>query len=200
MRGAAAAFVAAAALVSGCGSFAAIPSAPSIGAGQSGSVGWPASPAPSERLATRDPDSPYRTTRDQFLLATKACLEDRGFSVDLDMAQGGFKFSLGDDSRAADAKSALKGCVAQVDPRRAEPPPRLSRDQLIAWYAYKRRIADCLAGAGVAIPDPPPEAVFIDTNGAWDPFGSVLDAGGVVAPGLQTRCQHVEGAPAFLGW
>lgn len=147
-----------------------------------------------------DPDSPYRTTRDAFLLATKACVEDLGFSVELDVRQGGFRFDLGDETRTAEADQALRECVGQVDSRRLQPPPRLTREDLVAWYAYKVRIASCLTAGGAVVPDPPPKSVFIDTNGEWDPFAAAAGAGRSVPADLQSGCEQVDGAPGFLGW
>lgn len=158
---------------------------------------WAGSSIPT---ASRDPDSPYLTTQEAFLLATAACVEDKGYPVEVDLRQAGFKFNLGDDARVPAAREALNACMRDIDPRRLEPPPKLTREQLVAWYQYKLRIVECLTAAGQVVPEPPPEAVFVDSEGEWDPFGSIVDSGQPLSPDLQAKCEQVDGAPAFLNW
>ncbi len=150
--------------------------------------------------ATRDPDSPYATTQVDFLLRTKACVEDRGYPVTLDLRQAGFEFALGDDTRAKEAGQALRDCMASIDPARLGPPPKLTEAQLVAWYAYRVHEAACLRAAGYAVEDAPPQRVFIDTNGDWDPFAWLAGKGMAVPLEAQISCEGVEGRPAFLGW
>ncbi len=118
----------------------------------------------------------------------------------LDLEEAGFSFSggSGEDARAANA--ALRDCIAQIDPARLQPPPALASEQLVSWYAYRVRQADCLRSAGYGVPDPPPQQVFADTAGAWDPFDALLRSGINVAPADFLRCQRLEGEPPFLSW
>lgn len=151
--------------------------------------------------ATRDPESPYQTTREEFLLRVKACIEEKGFPVTLDLADGGFLFPpLGTDDRVQLAKVAMKECMVTIDPSRLKPPPPVSEKQLRTWYGYRLRQVDCLREAGYPPPVAPPEQVFVDTEGDWDPFEALLDAGSPASQTDMSRCQHIEGGPNFLNW
>ncbi len=90
--------------------------------------------------------------------------------------------------------------MASIDPLRLAPPPKLTEAQLIAWYAYRVREAQCLRDAGYAVGDAPPQRVFIDTNGEWDPFAVLADAGTPAPQDAESTCEGVDGRPAFLGW
>lgn len=160
----------------------------------------PSPPALSTPAGILDPDSPYRTTQEEFLLRTKACVEEKGFPVELDLRQAGFKFSLGDDSRAAASRDALRTCIESIDPARLLPPPKLTETQLTAWYEYRVRQAACVRESGLSLPDPPPLQVFIDTNGEWDPYGVLVGAGNPAPRDVEVTCEAVESRPAFLGW
>lgn len=169
--------------------------------GPSPSVGPHSSELSASPAATRDPTSPYGTTREEFLLATKACVEAKGFPVTLDVADGRFSFSLGSDERARQAKVALSDCEAEVDPARSEPAPALTDTQLRAWYAYRLLQVKCLRDAGYPPPEAPPEQVFVDTAGKWDPFEALIQAGTMPSQADMLRCQQLtEGRPNFLTW
>lgn len=150
--------------------------------------------------ATRDPDSPYQTTREEFLLRVKACIEEKGFPVTLDLADGGFKFSLGTDDRVQQAKVAMRECIDTIDPSRLKPPPPVSEKELRAWYGYRLRQVDCLGDAGYPPLVAPPEQVFVDSKGDWDPFQALADAGSPASQADMALCQHLEGGPNFLNW
>lgn len=157
--------------------------------------------SPRAPSATLDPESPYRTTREEFLLRAKACVEDKGFPVTLDLADAGFKFSLGTNERARQANAALRECMIDIDPLRLGAPPPIPADQLRAWYEYRLRQADCLRDAGYPPPETPPEQVFVDTAGSWDPFQALLDAGMSPSQDDMARCQQlIDGRPGFLNW
>jgi len=152
-------------------------------------------------FATVDPESPYRTTRDEFMIRTKACIEAKGFPVTMDLAEASFRFNLGSDERAQQAKVALRECQQEVDPSRFQPPPPLSAEQLSQLYRYRLRQGDCLREAGYDVPAAPPEQVYVDTEGNWDPFQALLDAGTPASQVDTMRCQQLrEGRPAFMDW
>jgi hypothetical protein len=118
----------------------------------------------------------------------------------LDVAEAKFSFSGGGATDAGGASAALHDCIASIDPARLQPPPALTREQLDAWYAFRLRQAECLRSAGYAVPDPPPQQVFDDTDGEWDPFDALLGTGVTPAESDAGRCQHLAGQPEFLSW
>jgi hypothetical protein len=156
--------------------------------------------APGSIAPTRDPDSPYATTREEFLIRVKACVEEKGFKIEIDAAQFGFRGEQGSDERAVQAAKAIKDCGKLVDPKRLEPPPPLSEAQLRAWYAYMVARANCLMEAGYDVGSVPPEQVFIDMAGRWDPFQALIDAETPAGLADVTRCQDAGPHPGFLGW
>ncbi len=134
-------------------------------------------------------------------MATKACVEAKGFPVTLDVADGRFSFSLGSDERAKQAKVALSECEAEVDPARSGPTPALTDAQLRAWYAYRLLQVKCLRDAKYPPPEAPPEQVFVDTAGKWDPFEALIQAGTMPSEADMLRCQQLtDGRPNFLTW
>lgn len=49
--------------------------------------------------------------------------------------------------------------------------------------------------------DPPPEQVFVDSGGAWDPTVQTQEASGrPVSIEDQQRCEQLEERPAFMDW
>lgn len=153
------------------------------------------SPAPS-----RDLTSPYGTTQEEFLLQARACVEARGYSMTLDLAEAKFSFVGGSDADFRAASAALHDCVASIDPARLRPPPALTAEQLEAWYIYRLKQAKCLESAGYAVPEAPPQQVFEDTAGEWDPFDALLHTGVTPAQSDVSHCQHLAGQPEFLDW
>jgi hypothetical protein len=150
--------------------------------------------------ASVDPDSPYATTFEEFMLRTKACVEDKGFSVDLDPNDYSLLFTFGDQREQELVMAAVRECQAAIDPARLEPIPPRSVEQLRAWYTYVVAQVDCLAAKGYSVPSPPPEAVFIDSQGGWDPYYELLQAGTPATPADRRVCEQVDGRPAFLDW
>jgi hypothetical protein len=161
-----------------------------------GCTGSGPTPAP-----TKDPRSPYATTRAEYFLAVKACLQDRGFAVEIDVDQGAIITNESTDERAREAAAATKECQKAIDPKRLEPPPKPDVDELRAWYAYVVAQVQCYRAAGYAVPDPPPEQVFIDSGGLWDPAGKLLETTGqAIPPDPVHRCQAVPERPSFFDW
>jgi len=149
---------------------------------------------------TLDPDSPYRTTLEEFMLRTKACLEDRGLSVEVNSEDNSLLFNFGSQREQELAMTAVPECQAEIDPARLEPVPPRSAEQLGAWYAYVKAQVDCLADAGYPVPSPPPEAVFIDSQGDWDPYYELVQAGAPPSRDDRRKCEQVPGRPPFLDW
>ena len=140
----------------------------------------------------------HQLSRDEFLLQMKSCLEDHGFSVTL-TEDGGISFGeLGSRERLDAALAARSACVKAVDPARLEPPPALSESQLTALYEYVVAENGCLRDLGYAVGEPPPEQVFIDTTGGWDPFGYLAEQGTPPATDDVLRCRAVPNRPSFL--
>lgn len=118
----------------------------------------------------------------------------------LDLGEASLLFSGGGEGDARAANAALRECIASVDPARLQPPPALTSEQLQAWYAYRIGQVDCLRGAGYSVPEAPPEQVFIDTAGAWDPFEALFQAGVKANQADVALCQQLNGKPGFLTW
>lgn len=134
------------------------------------------------------------------MLQVRACVEGKGYPVTLDLADSKFSFSLGSDERAKQANVALRECVDTIDPSRLKPPPPVSEKELRAWYGYRLRQVDCLGDAGYPPLVAPPEQVFVDSKGDWDPFQALTDAGSPASQADMALCQHLEGGPNFLNW
>lgn len=151
--------------------------------------------------ATAEPTSPYRHTQEEFLLLTKACIEDAGFQVELSVEEGGFSFpDLGSDQRAGQARQTVRDCMRSVDPTRLEDPPERTREQLEALYPYAVAQAECMAAAGYPASTPPPIDVFVDDGAVWEPY-TILSAEGITYDQEDlVRCQNVEEKPEFLDW
>lgn len=140
----------------------------------------------------------YRHTLDEFNILMRACLEDRGFAVTI-RADGGMDFGeLGSRERLEQARASVKDCTGKIDPARLEEPPPLSRDQLREMYEYVLAQLNCLEAAGYPAGDPPPIDVFIDSDGAWDPYGDLIERGFSPATEDVISCQNVAAKPDFV--
>lgn len=147
---------------------------------------------------TLDPDSPYQTTPEEYAIRLKACLEDRGFTVDVNPYDHSLSFSFGDSRESALVMAAVPECRASIDPSRSDPVPPRSAEQLRALYAYYVAQVDCLVAAGYPGSSAPPEQVFVDAGGGWDPRMGTEDVD--IPQAVARRCEQVEGRPAFLDW
>jgi hypothetical protein len=148
---------------------------------------------------TLDPDSPYQTTAEEYALQLKACLVDKGIAVDIDPYDQHLMFKLGTDASEVDLHSAVTACRAGLDPSRNEPPPPLSEDQLRALYHYRVAQGQCMTDAGYPTQSAPPEQVFVDAGGQWDPRMGPTEP--LDIPQSVTRaCEQIEGRPNFLDW
>lgn len=158
-------------------------------------------PSPGAALAaqSRDPDSPYATTKEQFFLGVKACLAAQGFTVALDLGQNSITFQ-GPDAQIQQEAAAQTKCAQTVDPARVSVHSKPSEPQLKALYVFRVDTAACLRDAGYPVPDAPPEQVFIDSGGDWDPLTPLHDAGIRPKPEDRVRCEGVPSRPAFLNW
>lgn len=145
------------------------------------------------------PTSPFKLTGDEFMVAMKACVEGKGFPVDVDVQQRGFSFDLGSDELVEQAKVAMRACTEEVDPARANGPPHLNDQQLAQLYQYVVAQVNCLQEAGYPAEDPPSEQSFIDSGGLWDPYQSLSEQDISTGDDL-IRCQSVEERPAFVDW
>ncbi len=134
------------------------------------------------------------------MLRTKACLEDAGFTVELDPEDNSLLFTFGDQREQERATAAVRECQAAIDPARLEPVSPRSEEQLRAWYVYVVAQVDCLLAAGYPVPSPPPEAVFVDSQGDWDPYFELIQAGAPASQADYRKCEQVDGRPGFLDW
>ncbi len=155
--------------------------------------------APASPLSTRDPDSPYALSRQDYLVRVKGCLADRGFVVTIDVAEGSIQFD-GSSPAQAEFNVALDACMLAMDPTRVEAIPSPHPEQFHAWYLYLVDKAACLKAAGVQPAEVPPETVFIESGGAWDPLNDIYQSGGSISEGIRTRCERLPSRPAFLDW
>ena len=148
---------------------------------------------------TLDPDSPYKTTAEEYALQLKACLVDKGFSVEIDPYDQHLTFKLGNEASQNDLQPAVTACRAGLDPSRNEPPPPLSEDQLRALYRFRVAQGQCMTDAGYPTGAAPPEQVFVDAGGQWDPRMGPTEP--LDIPQSVTRaCEQIPGRPYFLDW
>lgn len=158
----------------------------------------PDSVDPSVPAQSLDPDSPYRTTLQEFWIQMKACVEDKGQTVEVDPYDQSLVFTFGDQRGSELAMAAVSECKAAIDPSRGEPAPPPTDEQLRSLYSYYIAQVDCLIAAGYPASSPPPEQIFIDSEGGWSPYTGIED---VEIPRTVMRgCEQVEGRPAFLDW
>lgn len=135
-----------------------------------------------------------------------ACLQGRGYNTRVTEPYFGIRTdfpSLSDEARA-DAQKALdeasEECWQQVDPRRLEPPPPLSEDQLRWVYEYRLTVAHCLEDRGYPVPVAPSVDVFIESDGSWNPLGALARSGMPASREDQVACQDQPSRPGFLDW
>ncbi len=160
-----------------------------------------ASSAPSAVGAARtlDPDSPFNTTPEQYAIGLKACLEERGFDVDVDPYDWHLTFNLA-GPQSGEMPAALAACRNEIDPSRdpARPLPTQSAAQLRALYAYYVDELECLRAAGYHGVDAPPEQVFVDQSGlSWNPRGSGEED---IPTSVVRSCERLPSRPNFLDW
>ncbi|CAN5536974.1 hypothetical protein BH23CHL10_BH23CHL10_13700 [soil metagenome] len=140
----------------------------------------------------------YRQPRAAFLQLVRACIEEHGFDVVLGEDEG-FNFpNLRSEEQQREAREVSRACVAEVDPARLEPVPPLTAQQLGEMYRYALAQAECMRAAGYPVGEAPPERVFIDTDGAWDPYIDLVEQGNAPHPEDVVRCQSVDAKPEFL--
>ncbi len=145
---------------------------------------------------TKDPQSPFGTTRDQFFLGVKACLAAQGIEVTVDPAKYLIAYN-GTDPQYQDAE---RKCSESVDAARVSVHFQPSEAQLKALYAFMVDKATCLRDAGYPVPAAPPERVFIDSGGEWDPLAPLAEAQIHPSGSNSQRCDRVPSRPAFLDW
>ena len=147
-----------------------------------------ASPAP-------EPTSPFRHSRQQFLLLVGECVRDEGFaSVRVDVRESKIDFADRADVLAG-GRDAVRACVVEVDPARHEPPPPRSDRQLMALYEFRIAQARCLDALGFYVQDPPTLKHFLLEGAEWEPASSTsapLDE--------QLKCEYIPQRPEFLDW
>jgi hypothetical protein len=149
---------------------------------------------------TKDPNSPYATTREAWLLGIKVCLAAQGIDVTVDLADGSILF-LGPDAQVTQTSVEEKKCARSVDPTRyAVNLPKPSTAQLQAMYAFMVDKGTCLRDAGYPVTAAPPEQVFIDSSGYWDPEASLPQEGVHPSKADRLRCGHLPSRPTFLDW
>lgn len=150
-------------------------------------------------IPSLDPDSPYETTPGEFAVQLKACLADRGFDVDIDPYDFHLSGNVGSEARVKELQVSVRECRDTIDPSRNDPPPPLTEAQVRALYHYYVAQAACLVAAGYPASSAPPEQVFVDSGGQWDPHMGPEEP--LDIPETVTRtCDQVEGRPNFLDW
>lgn len=147
-----------------------------------------ASPAP-------EPTSPYRHTRQQFLVLVGECVRGEGFaSVRIDVRESKIDFTDRADVLAG-GPDAIRACIVRVDPARHEPPPPRSERQLRELYEFRVAQARCLDALGYYVEDPPDLEQFLLEGAGWEPAPTTsapLDE--------QLRCEYIPQRPEFLDW
>ena len=144
-----------------------------------------------------EPTSPYRQTLDEFLVATAACLQEKGYNARVE--EGGIRVEGAYDRDTS--KADLRACEERIDPARLQPPPEKTRAQLEAMYRFVVAQTECMREAGYPVSDPPPLQVYVDSEGsAFDPYGDLRLRGIGFSHEDLIRCQGVEERPDFFDW
>ncbi len=142
-----------------------------------------------------EPTSPYRHSRQEFLLLVGQCVRDEGFdSVRVDVHESKIDFTDRNDVRLGGPK-AVRTCIVRVDPARHEPPPARSERQLVALYNFRVAQARCLEAIGQRVDTPPSLEAFLAEGATWEP-----GIGNARAEVDRTRCAYIPERPAFLDW
>ena len=142
-----------------------------------------------------EPTSPYRHSRQEFLMLVGDCVRDEGFpSVRVDVRESKIDFADPSDVRAG-GPDAVRACVVRVDPARHEPPPPRSERQLLELYDFRVAQARCLVARGYYVEDPPSLDEFLADDAEWEPNASTS------APtDVRTQCDYVPQRPDFFDW
>ena len=142
-----------------------------------------------------EPTSPYRHSRQEFLLLVGQCVRDEGFdSVRVDVRESKIDFTDRNDVRLG-GPEAVRTCIVRVDPARHEPPPPRSERQLVALYNFMVAQARCLEALGHRVDTPPSLEAFLAEGATWEPHS------GTSAPvDDRTGCAYIPERPAFLDW
>jgi len=142
-----------------------------------------------------EPTSPYRHSRQEFLLLVGQCVRDEGFdSVRVDVRESKIDFTDRNDVRLG-GPEAVRTCIVRVDPARHEPPPPHSERQLVALYNFMVAQARCLEALGHRVDTPPSLEAFLAEGATWEPHS------GTSAPvDDRTGCAYIPERPAFLDW
>lgn len=159
------------------------------------SAGSPGASTPIPPSASKDPNSPFALSFEDYQLSMKACAAERGLEVTIE--DDGSLSAVGDAGRVHDLMDA---CELAVDPGRAKG-FKATHDQMRALYSYRVALAACLESSGYPAVTVPPEQVFVDSEGAWDPVGDLAGLGRYVTPSDLTRCgENTPGRPAWIDW
>lgn len=141
-----------------------------------------------------EPTSPYRHSRQEFLVLVGECVRDEGFdSVRVDVRESKIDFADRADVLAG-GPDAVRVCTLRVDPARHDPPPARTERQLRELYEFRIAQAECLETLGYYVEDPPGWEQFLLDRG-WEPASSTsapLDE--------QLRCEYIPQRPGFLDW
>ena len=138
-------------------------------------------------------------TKEEFFLQIKACLAGKGIGVAIDIGTGSISFR-GPEAQSERARVEMEGCARAIDPSRLEPARSPTPAQYHAWYAFVVEEAACLREAGYPVGAAPPEQVFVDSGGAWDPLTALFGAGGQIPEPVRRACEHVPSRPGFFDW
>lgn len=138
----------------------------------------------------------YRHTKEEFLLLVLDCVRGRGYDVEFDLEDERFSGDFGDRAASRAFGQALGECLEEVDPARADPPP-LTDDQYRELYAYTAGQVECLRQRDYPAGDPPPEQVWVDSQGEWNPYVDLVERNIAVDDEDRVHCQNAVEEPRF---
>lgn len=105
-----------------------------------------------------------------YLMAVAACLEGRGYTTSVDVAEGSISWDRppGDEAKSEEAFDACESELSESGV--IEPPADLDK-RLTESYEFLKGTFACMKDHGYRTPQgPPPLDVYIDTQGAWHPY------------------------------
>lgn len=108
------------------------------------------------------------------------CMGPTGWAYELD-GDGAPVFSY-PDAQKEEFEKALQQCVDDL------PVPEFTEDQWHNLLALRKESAECLEALDFDVSAPPSYEVFVESDGAWNPFAEALDRASERFTEFQEKC------------
>lgn len=114
---------------------------------------------------------PFGLSHDEFA-SLQACLDDRGFAVDL---EGEIVVADVPPEQASTFREGMAACSALVFATGSSGTGD-SEQELSDWYDVLLEIKACLEVEGYEVPGPPTREVFVEDPSRWHPYNEIIPA------------------------